>query len=330
MEIGIIGESDDFATKSCVPSIVPAIGFLLLLNDDCNVGLSGHQNVNVTSKQSTFITPIDTSITNEQRKFLVPDDKLQIQKIETNATIGTTKLDASPSYYYSSISDLQHEFRTTTNVTNTIGMFTELTSKSEQVRTDCKSGFSIYIEVIDGIEVIAEGLATFQTRTLEMCLYICTENKLNDRNFSPIGCHSAQYNRISKRCILFNTSIAPTGNAKYISNKDTVYFEKICISDMVHNKCSIILHRTPQHILVGHATAVINAPSHNYCIEICLRSTEMLNFICRSAIYFHEYQRSNCILNKDSAKTRPKYFINEKEQKLDYIEMDECLIRDRK
>lgn len=53
----------------------------------------------------------------------------------------------------------------------------------------------------------------------------------------------------------------------------------------------------------------------------------MLGFTCRSAMHFHEYPKSNCILNKDSARTRPEYFTNEKEQKVDYIEVDECLIR---
>lgn len=52
----------------------------------------------------------------------------------------------------------------------------------------------------------------------------------------------------------------------------------------------------------------------------------MLGFTCRSAMHFHEYPKSNCILNKDSARTRPEYFTNEKEQKVDYIEVDECLI----
>ncbi|VDO56506.1 unnamed protein product [Onchocerca flexuosa] len=168
--------------------------------------------------------------------------------------------------------------------------------------------------------------------------------QLNDGSLLSTKCHSVQYDRINKRCSLFNTSITPTGNAYYIPNENSIYFEKICISDdsqiveslknsyetlqisldMVRRKCEIVLRRIPQYILVGHATAVISAPSHNDCIEMCLRSLEVLAFTCRSAIYFYEYPKSNCILNKDSARTRPEYFTNEREQKVDYIEMDEC------
>ncbi|CAG9532200.1 unnamed protein product [Cercopithifilaria johnstoni] len=240
MEIGIVKKSNSFATKSCIPSIAPAIGFLLFLNGGCSLEQSSHLSGN---------------------------------------------------------------------------------------KPDCTSGFSTYIEAIDGIQIVAEGLITLLTLTPEVCLQICTENKLSGENLLPIECHSAQYDRISKRCILFNTSITPTGNAEYTPNKDMTYFEKICISDMVGRKCNIVLRRVPQYILIGHATAVVDAPSHNYCIETCLRSLEMFGFMCRSAIHFHDYSKSNCILNKDSAKTRPQYFTNEREQKMDYIEMNECFIR---
>ncbi|KAL3989265.1 PAN domain family protein [Acanthocheilonema viteae] len=262
MEIGIMRKSNNLAMKSCVPSISPAIGFLLLLNDGCRLEQSGHSSGNVTSKPAHSNVPMMS----DHRKPLIPD---------------------------------------------------------------CTSGFSAYIEVIDGIEVVAESLTTLQTRTPEVCVYICRKNKLSGGNLLPIECHSAQYDRVNKRCILFNASVTPTGNAKFIPNKNMIYFEKICISDMVGRKCDVILRRVPQHVLVGHATVVIDAPSHNYCIETCLRSLEMFGFTCRSAVHFHEYPKSNCILNEHSARTRPQYFISEREQKMDYIELSECFIHDQ-
>ncbi|VBB26672.1 unnamed protein product [Acanthocheilonema viteae] len=282
MEIGIMRKSNNLAMKSCVPSISPAIGFLLLLNDGCRLEQSGHSSGNVTSKPAHSNVPMMS----DHRKPLIPGDKLVVQQIKTNVTIDTRKLDAStPSYSSTNLSD-------------------------------CTSGFSAYIEVIDGIEVVAESLTTLQTRTPE----------LSGGNLLPIECHSAQYDRVNKRCILFNASVTPTGNAKFIPNKNMIYFEKICISDMVGRKCDVILRRVPQHVLVGHATVVIDAPSHNYCIETCLRSLEMFGFTCRSAVHFHEYPKSNCILNEHSARTRPQYFISEREQKMDYIELSECFI----
>uniref|UniRef100_A0A8R1XZL7 Apple domain-containing protein n=1 Tax=Onchocerca volvulus TaxID=6282 RepID=A0A8R1XZL7_ONCVO len=295
--------------KSCVPSVTPTIGFLLFVNDDCDFGESKHVNRNVTSKQSTFTAPGNNNITmmRQGKKSVIMDDKTQEVKI--NATVDTIKLYGSTSYYSSRKNEPQNEFRNIAMLSNP---------------EDCLAGFSVYIEAIDGIQVIDEGMATFQTRTPKICLHKCMKNTLNNGSLLPTNCRSVQYDRITKRCILFNTSITPIGNAYYTPNENTVYFEKICISDMVRRKCEIVLRRIPQYILVGHATAAINASSHNYCIEMCLRSLEMLAFTCRSAIYFYEYSKSNCILNKDSAQTRPEYFTNEREQKVDYIEMDEC------
>uniref|UniRef100_A0A915PNC6 Apple domain-containing protein n=1 Tax=Setaria digitata TaxID=48799 RepID=A0A915PNC6_9BILA len=194
------------------------------------------------------------------------------------------------------------------------------------IRSSCASGLSIHIEVIDGIQVIAKFLATFQTHTAEACLYLCTRNVLTDGSPLKTECRSAQYNRISKQCILFNTSITPTGYAQYIPNDDVIYFEKIYRS--VYRMCGEALRRVPQYILVGHATAVINAPSHTYCVEMCLRSLETFDFTCRSAIHFYEHPKANCILNKDSARTRPQYFISEANEKVDYVELAECIMRD--
>uniref|UniRef100_A0AAF5RTL7 Uncharacterized protein n=1 Tax=Wuchereria bancrofti TaxID=6293 RepID=A0AAF5RTL7_WUCBA len=57
--------------------------------------------------------------------------------------------------------------------------------------------------------------------------------------------------------------------------------------------CAVILRRVPQYILVGHATAVVDASSHNYCTGMCLRSMVCLyrveNLIRFSTIYEVEF-----------------------------------------
>ncbi|VDO37173.1 unnamed protein product [Onchocerca flexuosa] len=171
-------------TKSCVPSVTPNIGFLLFLNDDCDFGESKQANKNVTSKQSTFTAPGNNSINmvSQERKSLVLDDR--IQEIRINATVETTKLNASIPYY-SSRNKLQHEFRSTVTLSSSEGKFMiDFQSMVIILFTICfllnycASGFSVYIEAIDGIQVIDEGLATFQTRTPKICLHKCMKNKV--------------------------------------------------------------------------------------------------------------------------------------------------------
>ncbi|VDM95975.1 unnamed protein product, partial [Thelazia callipaeda] len=191
---------------------------------------------------------------------------------------------------------------------------------------DCVSGFSPHIEIIEGIQVIAQSLATFHANTLETCFDACIKNTLVNDNVLPVVCRSAHYDSISKFCLLFSTSIAPVGNAHYISNNNVIYMEKICISDRANSYCTKALRRIPQYILVGHATAVIDVKSQSQCIEICLLSMETVGFTCRSVMHFYEFRKANCILNQDSARTDPEYFTSEQELRVDYIELEECFI----
>ncbi|VDK29518.1 unnamed protein product [Gongylonema pulchrum] len=131
---------------------------------------------------------------------------------------------------------------------------------------DCLPNFSSLIEVIDGIQVVAEALAAFQTHTVENM--VCPST-LVDGSALPSACRSAHYERTRKRCFLYGTSITPAGIAQYIPNEDGIYFEKLCEIQM---KCNEMMRRVPQYVLVGHATAVVDAPSHSQCVEACLRS----------------------------------------------------------
>uniref|UniRef100_A0A0N5AQE8 Apple domain-containing protein n=1 Tax=Syphacia muris TaxID=451379 RepID=A0A0N5AQE8_9BILA len=196
--------------------------------------------------------------------------------------------------------------------------------------SDCLSGFALRFEIIQGIEILANALVSFASESSDSCLNSCQANhvcviiRTANGSSESVSCRSAQYSRLERRCSFFDNSISPTGNAPYEPNSDMIYFEKICLPESLTKNCYDALRRVPQYVLVGHATAVVDAQTQSFCIELCMRSVDDYGFECRSAIYFYEYPGLNCILNAESARTRPKFFAAELEQKVDYIEMSDC------
>uniref|UniRef100_A0A0M3JD59 Apple domain-containing protein n=1 Tax=Anisakis simplex TaxID=6269 RepID=A0A0M3JD59_ANISI len=142
-------------------------------------------------------------------------------------------------------------------------------------------------------------------------------------------CHSAQYEQNTRQCTLFAVSISPTGTAQYNPNANVLYFEKLCVPEAVMGKCKGDMRRVPQYILIGHARATVDAPTHSSCVEKCMTAFVNFGFICRSAMHFYEFSKENCILNVHSSRTRAPFFTAEKRQKVDYIEMNDCFHDER-
>uniref|UniRef100_A8PPD4 Uncharacterized protein n=1 Tax=Brugia malayi TaxID=6279 RepID=A8PPD4_BRUMA len=102
--------------KSCVPSITPAIGSLVLLSDHCNSGLPSYVTGDVTSERPAHIAPSDKKTTNvgERGKSVERGNK---------SIVNTSKSKASALYYYSPRNEQQHHFRAAAGLSNSaLGM----------------------------------------------------------------------------------------------------------------------------------------------------------------------------------------------------------------
>ncbi|VIO88039.1 Uncharacterized protein BM_BM17982 [Brugia malayi] len=97
--------------KSCVPSITPAIGSLVLLSDHCNSGLPSYVTGDVTSERPAHIAPSDKKTTNvgERGKSVERGNK---------SIVNTSKSKASALYYYSPRNEQQHHFRAAAGLSN--------------------------------------------------------------------------------------------------------------------------------------------------------------------------------------------------------------------
>lgn len=100
-----------FRRKSCVPSITPAIGSLVLLSDHCNSGLPSYVTGDVTSERPAHIAPSDKKTTNvgERGKSVERGNK---------SIVNTSKSKASALYYYSPRNEQQHHFRAAAGLSN--------------------------------------------------------------------------------------------------------------------------------------------------------------------------------------------------------------------
>uniref|UniRef100_A0A915AZM8 Apple domain-containing protein n=1 Tax=Parascaris univalens TaxID=6257 RepID=A0A915AZM8_PARUN len=197
-------------------------------------------------------------------------------------------------------------------------------AKALPLISDCPPSFASHFEIIDGIEILAERIAEFKIQTPEACMHACATNTVSDGKELSTRCHSAQFERLTTHCRLFDVSITPTGSAQYSPSVYVLYFEKICIKESAANKCKGALKRVPQYVLVGHASAIVDAPTHGACVQSCITASVEYGFECRSVVHFYEFSIANCILNVHSARTRPAFFAVERRQKVDYIEMDDC------
>ncbi|KHN81826.1 Uncharacterized protein F52C9.5 [Toxocara canis] len=337
--------------SSCDPSMIPSIGFVFL------VPLR-----NCSNSSEKFPTLIASHLASDS-----PLPSFGSSFPQTSPTF--LPIEASRPYYSSKDGFHQH-----------------FKPQLRHPMSDCSPSYTPRFEIVDGIEVVAEGIAKLFVSTPQACMYACGMNMLLDGtpltmlchsaqfermnarctlfdvSISPTGsaqynpnvdviyfekicisacsqlldgtpltmlCHSAQFERMNARCTLFDVSISPTGSAQYNPNVDVIYFEKICISENAANHCRGTLRRVPQYVLLSHASAVVDAPTHSSCIEKCMVAPVEFGFECRSAIHFYEVPTANCILNVHSARTRPPFFVVEKRQKVDYIEMSDCQARQK-
>ncbi|TKR80395.1 hypothetical protein L596_014475 [Steinernema carpocapsae] len=186
---------------------------------------------------------------------------------------------------------------------------------------ECPDASRPLVQLIDGVEVPARSpIEVTSLPTPDQCLVAC---QTKERSNAP--CQSATFDRSSGRCTLFDDSINPNGDLQYTPNVNVIYFEKMCVSE-VHSliRCDDAAHRIPQHILVGHAAEIATTANQIECIKLCIVAQVKFGFECRSLLYFFEFPVENCILNKQTRISKPDFFIAERRQKVDYVQLPTC------
>ncbi|KAK0403856.1 hypothetical protein QR680_017161 [Steinernema hermaphroditum] len=186
---------------------------------------------------------------------------------------------------------------------------------------ECPDASRPLIQLIEGVEV--PGQAPGEELTLRSpadCLFVC---QTRQRSRDP--CQSATFDRATGTCTLLSDAIDPNGELQYTPNVNVVYFEKMCISEVqALVRCADMAHRVPQHILVGHASEILSASTQLECIKFCITAQTRLGFECRSILFFFEFPNDNCILNRQTRTSRPDFFIPERRQKVDYVQLPAC------
>uniref|UniRef100_A0AC35TW76 PAN domain protein n=1 Tax=Rhabditophanes sp. KR3021 TaxID=114890 RepID=A0AC35TW76_9BILA len=183
---------------------------------------------------------------------------------------------------------------------------------------DCADGSRATISITDGIQVQQQ--VAFYSLVLEdtdKCLYACRTSADLDGIRLPQQCRSSSYRRSTRQCLFYSDVLKPSGNLDYLPNRDSVYFEKFCIPKReVNVGCDEAVYKYPQNILLGHATEVIDSPNQADCITKCITSQQRYKFACKSVMYFHMFDKFNCILNEHDKDSKPEFMHTELRQQV--------------
>uniref|UniRef100_A0A0N5C5W7 Apple domain-containing protein n=1 Tax=Strongyloides papillosus TaxID=174720 RepID=A0A0N5C5W7_STREA len=226
--------------------------------------------------------------------------------------------------------DIQNSFNTFTRTNFISSDYKNGNVKVLPVMLDCPDGSRAKIIITDGIEIVSQQpMISLHLADGEKCLYTCRINsELEGRRFQR-QCRSATYDKLRSICYIYDDLLIPTGSFDYNPNRQSIYFEKVCIPESeVSVGCDEGMIKLPQHVIIGHATEVIDAPNQVACIRSCIQSLPKYGFKCASVMYFYEFNKFNCILNKDTRHTKGPFFRQELKQKVDYIELSKCMLKE--
>ncbi|CEF62876.1 PAN-1 domain and Apple-like domain-containing protein [Strongyloides ratti] len=227
--------------------------------------------------------------------------------------------------------DIQNSFKTFSKV-NFISNDNNVDNQVKvlPIMLDCPDSSKAKILITDGIEIInQQPMISLHLPDTEKCLYSCRINsEIEGRRFSR-QCRSATYDKLRSICYIYDDLLIPSGSFDYNPNRQSIYFEKICLPQSdISIGCDEGLIKLPQHVLLGHATEIIDASSQNICIKFCITSLPKYGFKCSSIMYFYEFDKFNCILNKENRYTKYQFFRQELKQKVDYIELPTCMLKE--
>jgi hypothetical protein len=139
----------------------------------------------------------------------------------------------------------------------------------------------------------------------EKCGLLCAKNQ--DDKGNPIQCKAAGFSQ--GKCVITDKDPGSNSiqNLKPSQDDDAVYFEKKCYpSDQTGNCGAVILD--PRHLLVGFNRKTVDAASYDQCLQQCLSAKQNFQFTCNSGQFYPDTQKDNCILNEETALTKPELY----------------------
>uniref|UniRef100_A0A0K0EFB6 Apple domain-containing protein n=1 Tax=Strongyloides stercoralis TaxID=6248 RepID=A0A0K0EFB6_STRER len=316
----------------CEITMLPSIGYSFIVFDQECYKMQIEFTSEVNTQLQVFKTPKNSTINGGGKKAMgVGFVQEAFNNEEDNETVPPNPFQTDPSPPINS--DIQNSFKSFSKE-NLISNDNR-NDKNNHVQIlpimlDCPDGSRAKILITDGIEIINQKpITTIYLPSVEKCLYSCRINSdIEGRRF-PRQCQSATYDKLRSICYIYDDLLMPTGSFDYNPNRQSIYFEKICISEgEISIGCDEGLIKLPQHVLLGHASEIIDAPNQNICVRSCITSLPKYGFKCSSIMYFYEFDKFNCILNKENRYTKYQFFRQELKQKVDYIELPSCMLKE--
>uniref|UniRef100_A0A914YNW1 Apple domain-containing protein n=1 Tax=Panagrolaimus superbus TaxID=310955 RepID=A0A914YNW1_9BILA len=162
---------------------------------------------------------------------------------------------------FSSSSNSRTRFHVPTSGQNAISIIPDM--------PDCRDGGRARIQLIDGITLLMEKKPVAKIQ-VDSAQYL-------DGNRFPRPCVGATFDRSTGRCTIMDDAITPNGQLQYAPERETVYFEKICIplAELPAN-CEDIVHRIPQRVMEGSHDATVDAQTQVECIRKCITASVTL------------------------------------------------------
>uniref|UniRef100_A0A914DHC7 Apple domain-containing protein n=1 Tax=Acrobeloides nanus TaxID=290746 RepID=A0A914DHC7_9BILA len=161
-----------------------------------------------------------------------------------------------------------------------------------------------------------------QNSTESECVFSCFINLAEGDH--PYECVSSSYNRRRRECNLHPQGSNIQGNGHLQPDPTYNQYEKTCILSKIVEHCKgFPIIRQPQKTLIGYTISANTANNLVDCLELCYMKY-LKDQSCKSIMYFYEETIHNCLLNSESERTQPEFFVDEVEVIVDYASFDEC------
>uniref|UniRef100_A0A915KWE7 Apple domain-containing protein n=1 Tax=Romanomermis culicivorax TaxID=13658 RepID=A0A915KWE7_ROMCU len=157
---------------------------------------------------------------------------------------------------------------------------------------------------------------------LDKCTDICLSKNSRD---IPSSCNSFSFTNTGYLCSISTQNAQPFGSSvlSSISQQQTTFHQKICLTMQYKCISPVIFDWFPQHVLIGFANEVKTQISLTDCLSLCLQTAMSAPVnpkrVCKSVMYF--YDTKECILNNVDKTVRPDLFVDDTQgYVVDYFE----------
>jgi hypothetical protein len=194
--------------------------------------------------------------------------------------------------------------------------------KGAEDPTSCENRLPAYM-VIDNARLQSSIDRIFENVTEFDCTYTCSDNHLRDKEDQRVMCASFNYIHHNKTCFVYKDKSKPNGKKEIIEKSEHRYFEKFCLPDGSPLECGeSSFFRADQMIINGFAINVTRTKRLDVCLQACLE----LNGLCKSVMFFYEV--GECIINGGAAQDSEEGLVEEKNDKVVYVE-NGCILKDQ-